>query len=231
MRVVALCLMVATSALAQQPPKVHVWDVPQALDAVDVPGRVEAGGLPVAIHAVRSKQTVDQLLQHFRTEFTKKGLFLPPPEHLTLRTTLSQVTGLDPDTFIAYTVFLQPNADGTTTALITETFLAERRAPGEVDFAPVMPGARGVIQSRTEGLRMVSYRAPATVEEAWAFHRAVFAEAAYKETAPGVFEHDGTALRVVIQPLSKQEVAVSVMEGAAARQPVEDPLGEDEPSP
>lgn len=214
------------------PTRVYVWEVPQAIDAVDVPERIEAGGVPVAIHAVRSKERPEALFASLRAQFERKGLFIPPPSHLPLRGSDPQLTGLDPDTLIAYTVFLQVNGDGTTTAVFTETFLTERRtAAMEVDFAPVMPGARGVLQTRTEGFRVLSYRAPATEEEAWDFHRQVLAGASFQETARGLFWRDGEELRISVRPDSKGGVSVSVLARPTLELPRQSPLALDDEAP
>lgn len=210
-----LCLLVGLRAVAAEPPArvvPRVWEVPRSLEVIDVPGRTEALGMPVGIHAVRSAEKVDALERHFRRQFQEAGLFLPPPQHVVPLTREVQVTGLDPDTYIAYTVFLQPNPDGTTTVILTEAFLAERRRMNKEDaFAPVMPGASGVLVSRTESTAVLQYSVKAGPDEARKFHVQTLGKEGYREVEPGVFQRGADVLRVTARPLGDGELAVVVV--------------------
>ncbi|MFL5352208.1 hypothetical protein [Archangium sp.] len=210
-----LCLLVGLRAAAAEPPArvvPRVWAVPRVLEAIDVPGRTEALGMPVSMHAVRSGEKVEALELHFRRQFQEAGLFLPPPQDVVPLTREVQVTGLDPDTYIAYTVFLQPNPDGTTTVILTEAFLAERRRMEKEDaFAPVMPGAHGVLQTRTESTAVLQYSVKAGPEEAHRFHVQALAREGYREVEPGVFQHGADVLRVRARPLGDGELALVVV--------------------
>ena len=212
----ALGLCVSPGAWADTPtperPKPRVWDVPRPLEAIDVPGRTEAMGMPVSIHAVRSAESVEALEAHFRRRFQEAGLFLPPRQHVEPISREVQVTGLDPDTFIAYTVFLQKNPDATTTVVLTEAFLGEQRRQAPEDaFVPLMPGARGVFQSRTESTATVQYSVKASREDARSFHSRSLGGAGYRELEPGVFQRGADVLRVSVRPLSEDEVVVVVV--------------------
>jgi hypothetical protein len=212
---VSLGLLTALSAAAEEPAgrvRPRLWEVPRAIQAIDVPGRTEALGMPVSIHAVRSQEKVEALEQHFRRQFQEAGLYLPPPQHLVPITRDVQVTGLDPDTYIAYTVFLQPNPDGTTTVILTEAFLAERRREQGSGFAPMMPGARSPLRSRTEGTEVLQYAVKASLEEVHQFHaRALVTQGGYREVEPGVFQRGADVLRVSTQPLDNGEVSVVLL--------------------
>ena len=211
----ALCLLAGVCTAAAEPPAKpvpHVWDVPKPLQAVDVPGRTEALGIPVSIHAVRSGEKVDALERHFRRQFQEAGLFLPPRHRVVPLSSEVQVTGLDPDTFIAYTVFFQPNPDGTTTVILTEAFLAERSRVQKGDtFTPVMPGAKAVLQTRTEGTAVLQYSVKAGLEEVRQFHAQALAREGYRVVEPGVFQRGEDVLRVTARPFESGEVAVVVV--------------------
>lgn len=207
---VSLCARAAEPAAAR--PRPRVWEVPRALEVIDVPGRTEALGMPVSIHAVRSAESVQVLEAHLRRQFQEAGLFLPPRQHVEPISSEVQLTGLDPDSFIAYTVFLQPNPDGTTTVLLTEAFLEERRRQAPEDsFVPLMPGARGVLHSRTESTAVVQYSVKARQEEARSFHVRTLTDAGYREVEPGVFQRGAEVLRVSVRPLDGDEVVVVVV--------------------
>src|SRR5450432_2951367 len=199
--------LLACAASAQQPAP-RMWDVPDALGAVDVPGRVEAAGMPVAMHAVRSKRDAASLEQSFRKQFADAGLYLPALKPLSVH---RQVTGLDVDTFIAYTVFLQENADHTTTAVLTETFIGERkRGVQDVKFAPLMPGAKEMIVTTSEGIEAVSYRVEASADQVKHFYADVLGKAGYTEKSNGQFERASEILRIRVRA-SERDASVSVL--------------------
>jgi hypothetical protein len=205
----------STTAAAAARPTPRVWDVPRPIEAIDVPQRVEAGGMPVTMHAVRSKASAGELHRYFLEQFIAAGLFVSPKvQQLSAH---PQVTGLDPQTRIAYTIFLQENPDRTTTAIFTETYTAEqKRPPTEGRFAPVMPGSTGLVVSRTEGAETLSYRAKATVEQARAFYAEVLGRDGYSQPLPMQFERQIDVLTVHARPVGDQ-VSVSVIHTQAGR--------------
>jgi hypothetical protein len=212
--VLVLCLFAGLGVARADPPArpvPRVWAVPKPLEVVEVPGRTEALGLPVSIHAVRSAEKVEALESHFRRQFQEAGLFLPPPGQVVPMSNEAQVTGLDPDTYIAYTVFFQPNPDGTTTVILTEAFLAERNRQPKDAFAPVMPGARAVLQTHTEGSSVLQYSVKASREAVLKFHTQALTSAGYREVSPGVFKRGAEVLRVTPQPSEDGEVVVVVV--------------------
>ena len=193
-------------------PRVHLWDVPKAVGAMDVPSPVVAHGIPVSIHAVLSRERADVLELHFRREFEKAGLFVPPAHHLTPVTPALQLTGLDPDTFVAYTVYLEPAADGTTTVILTESRLAEARTPAEnPSFAPRMPGAHRVLYSQTEGVELMSYAVDATSAQAELFHREALGKAGYQELSPGTFQRGVDLLKVSTRNTEEDGLSIIVL--------------------
>lgn len=175
-------LLAAGAGAAAEP---RTWDVPDAFEAVDVPGRTVVGGVPVAMHAVRSRQDAVSLQRHFRAEFKRAGLWLGPMTQLTRHL---QVTGLDVDTLVAYSVFLQSNPDRTTTVILSETFIGEQAAQGELTFAPVMPAARSVMVARTEGVLLGTYRVKASAAEVRGFYAETMRKAGWSLAAPDRFE-------------------------------------------
>jgi hypothetical protein len=202
----------------------RVWKVPLAIDAVDVPERVIARGLPVAMHAVRSKASLAALEQDLAQQFLAAGLYFPPRGAVTTTSGSPQLTALDPDTFIAYTVFLQPNPDGTTTAIFTETYLAEhqRVAAEGVKFAPVFPGAKNVMVTRSEGVDLLHYRTTASADAIDAFNADAMRKAGYardaKSGARG-FRRGGEVLEVTLKPAAGGSTDVLVVHRMAIEAP------------
>jgi hypothetical protein len=190
----------------------RIWHVPGAIEAVDVPGRTDAFGTPVAMHAVRSRLPIDQLAGDFVHQFERAGLFIPPAGALFASSSHLQLTGLDPDTFIAYTVFFQENPDHTTTAILTEAFLAERkRSDGRVEFAPVMPRARDLLVTQNEGLELAHYRVHASPAEIDAFHKQALAQAGYRQIESGVWQHGVDVLKFSFKADDDGAIEVLVM--------------------
>lgn len=200
LRQAALALSLGCSALAAEP---RVWDVPGAIEAIDVPGRTVVGGVPVAMHAVRSKLDAPSLERSFRAQFEQAGLWLGPMTQLTRH---RQVTGLDVDTLVSYSVFLQENPDKSTTVILSETFIGERQEPGGVKFAPVMPGATGVVTARTEGAELAAYRVKAKPAEVRAFYAETLAKAGWV-TRDGRYQRGAELLEVQV----KQKAAESAV--------------------
>jgi hypothetical protein len=190
LRQVAVGLAVLGSLAAAPAPR--AWDVPDVIEAVEVPGRTVTGGVPVSMRAVRSKRDAESLQQWFRSQFAEAGLWLGPQTQLSVH---RQVTGFDVDTLVAYSVFLQENRDKTTTVIMSETFMAEKTAPGEVKFAPLMPGATGVLSAHTEGTELAVYRVKAKPAEVKAFYGDTLAKAGWA-ARDGRFERGAELLDV-----------------------------------
>ena len=196
----ALSVLLGGVAAAAEP---RVFDVPDAVEAVDVPGRTVVGGVPVAMHAVRSRRDAASLQEHFRAEFRKAKLWMGPQTQLTVH---RQVTGLDVDSLIAYSVFLQENRDRTTTVIISETFVGEQRAESGLSFAPQVPGARSVMVARTEGVELASYRTSMTADEVRAFYGETLGKAGWTPEGAGRFRRAGELLEVRVTAREAERV-------------------------
>jgi hypothetical protein len=144
--------------------------VPEAIEKMDVPETMRALGVPVKLRAVRSKKKLDALLDHFRAEFTRAGLFVPEPGELRSAGNLQQVTGLDVKNHNSVSVLLQPNLDGTTTVVLGEAYFHAAKDVDEA-FAPVFPGGAGLIVANLEVGQSMAYSASAAAEEVMDFYR------------------------------------------------------------
>lgn len=219
LRPALIALVVASSALAQAP--MRAWTVPQPIGEVEVTDRVQAAGVPVAMHALRSKARWDVVLEDLRRQFIAAGLYLPPARDVPQLSTAPQLTGFDPETKTAYTVFLQRNKDRTTTALFTEAALGEQaKAQPAVTFAPVMPGARAVLLSGTEGLKVASYRVKASVAEVTSFYEEALPRVGFAKEGPGRFVQRDEVLQVTVRAAELGEVSVGLMRGPSPSVPV-----------
>lgn len=209
--VLVAMLLVAAPRPANVP---AAWEVPGALEALDVPGTVKAGGRPVAIHAVRSKEKPQVLLESFRRQFAEAGLFLPPPAAVQVSPSHPQVTALDVDRRIAHTVFLQPNADGTVTVVLSETNVGAQSSEAQASV-PLVPGATQVVVSSTEGVEAVSYRVKATRDEVDDFYRGTLKPQGFESDDGRVWKKAGQQLAVSVKAREGGVVTVSVVKSGA----------------
>lgn len=184
----------------------HAFDIPGVVDVVDVPGESLVAGLPVAMHAVRSRVGAERLAESLLEQLHLAGLYVPPPSEVQARVEGLQVTGLDPDALVAYTFFLLPEAGGGTTVLVTETFVGRKvqEALSSVDFAPVMPGARSPITTRTEGVQAVHYETPEPPEAVRAFYREQLSAAGYSESGKDEWTRGEWMLKLSVSSAASQ---------------------------
>lgn len=184
-------LFAAAVAEAQPAPR---FAVPGAVRSLPAHGKDLARGVPVQLHAVLSSWKLQPLLQHYADTFLAAGLYLPPVATQPKYLREPQLTALDVERNVSYTVIFQPHGDGTTTVIYGEAALAER-GPPDVGL-PVFPGARGVIQTRGEGGRLVSYVARASAAEVSDFYRATLPATGWAPQADGSWARPGAQLLV-----------------------------------
>jgi hypothetical protein len=186
-----------------------VWPRPDVVEEIDVPGTVVAQGVPVRLRVVRSRLGVQRLLETFAGAFERAGLWVPPVQRRLVAE--PHVTGLDWRARVSYSVILHPNADGTTTCVLGEAQLVNKR-DGGADFAPLFPAAREVLRVEQEGARVLSYVAPASLDEVTQFYGATLARLGFKPSAEhGGYERGGDRLLVMARPLDSSGVSVVVV--------------------
>lgn len=194
---VVLAAFAAALSASGVTPKKFTWDVPQAIETIEVPGTVEGQGVPMKLHAVKSKASVPDLMAHFRRAFAAAQLYVPPDDHITQVTGNPLLTALDPATKVNFTVIFQPNPDGTTTVILAEAHLAERRPPAGQFFAPVFPGGEAPVQSRVaEGVQALTYATRASEKDVLKFYRDALKPSGYEEVAAKKFKRGGDELTV-----------------------------------
>ncbi len=207
-----LALMGAAPAWAQRAN--FTWDIPKTVSVVDVPGQVDANGVPVKLLAVRSKEKAQTILQSVVDRFLSWGFVVPEAYKQPQLLREPMVTGLDTRNFISYTAILQVNPDGTTTVFLGEANLGAAKAPKPAGL-PVIPGGAGVLTSETEGARTVSFSvAGKTVSDVEAFYRETFTQAGYKEIQPRVFKSSTEEISLNLAVTKESQVAVRLVRRA-----------------
>lgn len=199
-----------------KPPPPFQWDIPEPLGKVEVPGIVQADGIPMKLNAVVSGRRVEDLIQHFATSFSRAGLFIPPMRLQKQISKNPQLTAYDPERQIAFSVIFQANPNKTTTVILGEAHVGERRKATDGFFAPVFPGSEYPIQNDSEGLKLLAYSARASEGEVQAFYRDTLGRAGFKEVETGVFRRQAQELRLSVQKRANGTVTVRVMGGPAS---------------
>ena len=151
--------------------------------------------------AAVSGQDVPTLLEYYTRAFEKAGLFIPPEEEqVSMGDHVFQLTGLDTDSLISYTVMLQPVAEKRTNVIMGQGYLTqwlERKAPG-ADIAPLFPGAEGVVRTHSEGVDLLQFSTNAAVAEVKAFYKDALTRSGYSEAAEGQYIRGRESLKVSV---------------------------------
>ncbi|MFL5321937.1 MAG: hypothetical protein ACJ790_19910 [Myxococcaceae bacterium] len=186
-------------------------DVPGAIETIEVPEAMDALGMPVKLKAVRSKQKMPELIEYFRRKFVLSGLYVPSDDQMDNPGPLPQVTGLDPDRGISYSVIFQPNQDGTTTAIMGAAILHARQPETAEATVPLYPGSSNVLTSSAEGSRTITYSVKASSDRVMAFYRDALGKTGYREPDPARFEKEGSGVQVWTYPGEEGLTRVVVM--------------------
>jgi hypothetical protein len=223
-----LLLCLALPALAGKPapapapkPPRFTWPNPDVLEELEVPGIVQARGVPMKLRAIRVRRHAQEMVDLYLDAFARSGLYVPPPKHQPQLTRELTLTGLDTERLIAYTVIVQPNPDGTTSLMLGESNLAllGKTASSGQDPAPLFPGAQGVMRTDQEGAQVLVFRAKAKPEEVQSFYREVLGRSGFIEPEPalqpGVFARKGEQLQLTVHPREGGEVSVALIHRVA----------------
>lgn len=180
------------------------WDVPGLVAWVDSAGVQISDGVPLSLQLARSKLPIQDLIQHFATSFEKAGLFVPPGNQQIQALREPQLTALDTERLVAYTVIFQPNPDKTVTLILGTSDLS-RYEPNAgrttVSWAPVPPGANQLLNTQMEGAQSAIFEVSSTKEEVQAFYQQAMKQRSFVEKAPGEFYRGNEMIRVSIQTM------------------------------
>ncbi len=181
---------------------VFQWEVPELIASVDSPWVQVSDGVPMKLQAARSRRPVQELLQHFVDEFQEAGLFIPPGHEQIQAFREPQLTALDPDRMVAYTVIFQPNADRTVTLIFGTSDLSgyePSRAKAALGWAPLPPGAQVMMRTEMEGNHSAVIAVSSSEEEVMTFYREAMKRAGFQEEDPGQFMRGSEMIRVMPQ--------------------------------
>src|SRR5688572_27432357 len=84
------------------------WGVPGQVSVLEVPARMDVGGIPVRFRVATSREKVESLLRHFAQAFADAGFYIE--RHQKRLAAQPHLTALDTRTLTSYTLILQPQA-------------------------------------------------------------------------------------------------------------------------
>jgi hypothetical protein len=186
------------------------WEVPGEVSRVDVDGLQWVRGIPVKLESATSKLPAPKLLEHFAQKFRAHQLFIPPAKDQLVVKGALQLTALDVDRLLSYTVMLRPLQDGKGTQVLMSTTLLSAARTESTSFVPLPPGATSVLTVDVEAGRSVTFAVPAQPEQVSTFYRQALAPEGYREKEPGVFARGAETLRIHTRPLEDGRLAVVV---------------------
>ncbi|WP_224369067.1 hypothetical protein [Hyalangium versicolor] len=198
-----LVMTLVASGAAAAPtarPMFH-WDVPGLLQWVDAAGVQVSDGVPIRLDMARSKLPVEELVQHFANAFQKAGLFIPPDSARAQALQQPQLTALDPERMVAYTVIFQRNPDKTVTLLLGTSDLShyEPAKGSSLDWAPLPPEAQVMVRTDMEGGQSAVFSIAASEAQVMAFYRDTMKQAGFVEEEPGQFRRGSETIHVFTQ--------------------------------
>lgn len=222
----AALLALSGHALAEDP---HwLYTPPRAVMSVNVPEELESLGVPLRIEAIKSEAPITELTDYYYKAFIKAGLWVPPLDRQFMIEGGISLTALDPDQKVSYTVIFQPNRDDSVTLIVGVADLFRQKDPQQAKTdVPLLPGARGVVVSRSESGETISYRVKATEEQVRAYYRQALGQLGF-EPGDGEWFSGPAGQEVQVRALEHQDGAGAVDVSIVRRRPARAPASTEE---
>lgn len=212
--------LITLAVLASGPSVDHLLaDLPGITSPPTAAVITEANGARVLSRTVTSSRPPAELKDHFARLFTRAGLFLAPEQEQWKMELGVQVSGLDTENLLSYTVMLQPSGKKGTTVVVAVVDLGARKAstaPKDL-FAPLYPGAGPVTAVNLEAVKTLSYAVPATPAEIKKFYRETLGAAGYREDEPLIFTKGSAQLSLTVAPGISERYVMLQLETVAAK--------------
>lgn len=203
-----MALSVGPSASANP----FVKDVPGAVSQPTQAEKMVVDGVVIETTTLVSSKDVATLKAHFRALFTRRGLYLAE-ETAEMKLKLGdQVTGLDPDNLVSYTVIMQPSGQNATTLIVSSAELAKRQQKAAQAFAPVYPGSGPVTSTQLEWMKSMSYTTTATPAEVRAFYREKLAAQGYTPGPDDEFIKGAERIALTVAPGLTERTVLLIQE-------------------
>lgn len=187
-----------------------------------VPGRVTpptaaskttVQSIPVVQRNVTTTMKPLDVKKHFLGVFKQRGLYVAPEGEKMKPETGEQITGLDTENLVSYTVWIQPSGSQSTVVIAG----AEVARPGPVTqgtdaVGPVFPNGWNLTSYRMEAVQGMTYSCQGTPAEIKRFYREeLVTKQGYAETEDLVFVKGHTRMWISIAPgVSERQVSLYV---------------------
>lgn len=193
-----------------------VRDVPGAVSQPTQAEKLVVDGVVIETSTLVSTKDVATLKAHFRALFTRRGLYLAE-ETAEMKLKLGdQVTGLDPENLVSYTVIMQPSGKNATTLIVSSAELAKRQQKAAQAFAPVYPGSGPVTSTQLEWMKSMSYPTAATPAEVRAFYREKLTAQGYAPGPDDDFIKDAERIALTVAPGVTERTVLLIQETGSA---------------
>ncbi|RKH74162.1 hypothetical protein [Corallococcus aberystwythensis] len=215
--VCAAVVFAATCALAA-PPAVQPFakDVPGAVSKPTAGEKTVVDGVTIETSTLVSSKDVATLKAHFRALFGRNGLYIAEETEALKLKLGEQVTGLDTENLISYTVLFQPSGPGATTVIVSSANLGKRETKKVPPFAPVYPGSGAVMSTQLEWMKSMNYTTTATPAEIRAFYKEKLTALGYEARPDDEFVKGTERIALTVAPGVTERTVLLVQEMANA---------------
>lgn len=189
-----------------------VKDVPGAVSKPTIAEKMVVDGVVIESSTLVSNKDVATLKAHFRALFLKRGLYLAEEMEAVKLQLGEQVTGLDTENLISYTVILQPSGKGATTLIFSSAELGKRRQKEVPAFAPAYPGSGPVTSTQLEWMKSMTYTTTATPAEIRAFYREKLTAQGYEQGPDDGFTKGPERIALTVAPGVKERTVFLLLE-------------------
>lgn len=222
--VVALLAQASADAGVRPRPRVPPLDlsVPKVVAFTEVGNKMMVDGRPIKVWAVRSKLTLQDLLQSYIERFEDHGYYLPRPGDVKIKgLDLPKIVAYDPAERWSYLVWGWPERDGTTTLIVGAADMQPlgKAPPSRAGELPRFPGAKSAVVSNVEAARMLVFTTTASEAEVLDFYRQVLPSGGFTERETGTFVREGRAVRVMAKRAGKELSVVVIDQPDAMTEP------------
>ncbi len=211
----AATLLIALAGSASANP--FVEGIPGAVSKPALSQKTVVDGVTIETSTLVSRKDVATLKAYFRSRFMKSGLYLAAEAEAMKLELGEQVTGLDTENLISYTVFLQPSGKDATTVIVSSANLGKRETQVAPAFAPVYPGSGPVTSTRLEWMKSMSYATTATPAEIRSFYREKLAAQGYEPRPDDEFIKGAERIALTVAPGVTERTVLLVQDVGGAR--------------
>jgi hypothetical protein len=185
--------------------------VPQRVSEPTAAAGTVVQSVPVVQRTCASAARAEDLKAFFAAEFKKLGLWISPEQEKFKPKIGEQISALDKENLISYTIIMQPSGKLTTVVIAAANVGKPMVNPTNDAVAPVPPGSHSITSYRMEAVTGMTYQTPGTPAEVKQFYRDTLGKLGFKETGELMFVKDQTRVVLMVSPgLAERSVALYI---------------------